>query len=124
MIDRDLAGRRHQQRVAVGRRLRDRACREHRARTRAVLDDDRLAERGLHRLLQQPRDDIDPAAGRVADKNMDRLARIVRLGASTRNACGKRGSPGEQMTSCQHSVSSTSRAIDELYLRKYFKSGR
>ena len=43
-IDRERPARRHQQRVAVGRRLGDELGRDDRLRARLVLDDDRLAE--------------------------------------------------------------------------------
>ena len=124
MVDRDFSRRCHQQRVAIGWRLRDSARCEHRARSRAVLDDDRLAKRRLHRLLQQPRHDIDAATGRVADENVDRLARKIRLSLRKGHTRSKRGGPGEQVTSCQHSVYPSSCAIDELHLRNHFKLGR
>ena len=50
---------------------------------------------------------------------------IGRLGASARHApAASAAALGKQLASCQHSVYSASCAIDELYLRNYFKPGR
>ncbi len=76
MIDGNFAGCAGEQRVTVGSGFRDGCGRQHRTRTRAIFDNDRLAERRLHRVLQQAGDDIDAAAGRVADEDMHRLPRI------------------------------------------------
>ena len=75
-IDRER-GRHDQQRVAVRRRLGDGVGADHRARARAVLDDDRLAERFLEVWLQQPRHDVLRRAGLRGHDDADRPARIV-----------------------------------------------
>ncbi len=94
MIDRDLARRGHQQGVTVGRRLRDRVGGDHRAGAGAVLDDDRLSERRFHRLAQQPRHDVDAAAGGIADKDADRMVGICRLCAGGEHRACSRGRRG------------------------------
>jgi hypothetical protein len=107
LIDGDFAGRRHQQRIAIRRRLRDRIRRQHCARAGTIFNDDGLAERRFHRLLQQPGDNVDAPSRGIADKNVNWLARVIlrfgsRYGGGPRSSTGSR----EQMASCQHCVSS------------------
>ena len=72
------AGRRHEQRVAVGRRLRRRGRRDHGAAAGAVLDDDRLAEPLLElRLELRARQDVHGAAGAERQDQRDRPGWIV-----------------------------------------------
>jgi hypothetical protein len=76
---RDLARGRHQQREAVGRRLRDGCGSDHAAGAGTVLDDNGLSERRLHRLGEEPRHDVHPAARGIADEDADRPLRIAVL---------------------------------------------
>jgi len=104
MIDRDLARCGHQQGVTVGRRFRDGARGDHRTGARPVLDEDRLSERRSHRLTQQPRHDVDAAAGRIADKDADWMVGVSRLRARAAHGAGSRRGRrgGEKATSGQH----------------------
>src|SRR5581483_5263300 len=61
---------------AVGRRFRDHLDRDHGARTRLVLDHDRLAEQLLEAGLHDARHRIRAAARREADDHPDRVLRI------------------------------------------------
>jgi hypothetical protein len=103
LVDRDLARGRHQQREAVRRRLGNRSRGDHRARAGAVLDDDGLPERRLHRLAQHARDNVDPAASGIADENADRPVRIGALCARKARARDQR-EPGacNDVTSGRH----------------------
>ena len=92
LIDGDLAGRRDQQRVTVGGRTGDRLRRDHRRSTRLVFDEHRLAERRLHRVGEQPGDDVDAAAGRIADDEADVLRSKGALGAGAASAGEENGS--------------------------------
>jgi hypothetical protein len=58
-----VRGGHHQQRVAVGRRARDRLQGEIAAAARPVVDDHRLAEPLRERLTNEPRDDVGRATG-------------------------------------------------------------
>jgi len=90
-----------EQRVAVGRRGGDCLRGDHRARARPVLDDHGLPERRLHRLAEQPGDEIDAAAGRVADQDVDRPARVAGL-RPRRTGEQTRAGGRQKRASCQH----------------------
>jgi hypothetical protein len=94
-IVRELAVERHvdrhrggvdQQRVAVGRGLRDQLVGDVGAGPRSVLDDHRLAEELGELRREQPRVDVDAAAGRETDDEPDRLERIGLRKAAPRRA--------------------------------------
>ena len=72
-IDRLRADRAHQQRVAVGRRLRDEVGAEVAAGTRLVVDDEGLAERLAELRRERARQDVGGAAGRERHDDADRL---------------------------------------------------
>ena len=57
-----------------------------------VLDDDRLAERGLQLLADGAGDDVHGSAGAVADDDVDRFARE---GLGARSAPGSKRQGGE-----------------------------
>ena len=71
------AGRRHQQRVAVGRRLRDRVGADIAAGARAVFHDDRLAERLRHLVADRARQHVGEPAGRERRDHADRTVGII-----------------------------------------------
>ena len=77
LIGREDAGRRHQQRVAVGRSLGDRIGADIAARARAVLDDDRLAERLRHLVADRARQHVGEAAGGERRDQLDRTVGII-----------------------------------------------
>ena len=76
---------RQQQRVAVGRRFRDRVHADDAAGAAAVVDHDGLAEARGQRRAQHARDGADRAAGRERHDQADRFRRIV-VGAGRRRA--------------------------------------
>ncbi len=103
LVDRDLARGRHQQRETVGRRLRDGRGGDHPARAGAVLDDNGLPERRFHRLGEEPRHDVHPAARGIADEDADRPLRIAVL--RPRPACAgdeSQARSGEHIPSGAH----------------------
>ena len=61
---------REQDRVAVGRRLRDDIGADVAGSAAAVVDDDRLAQRGRERFVQDPRDNIGAATRRIGTTNL------------------------------------------------------
>ena len=65
-----------EQRVAVRRRAHDRFGRDIGAGARPVLDDELLTEPLREPLPDQPRRDIDPAAGRKSNEDAHRPSRI------------------------------------------------
>ncbi len=75
--DRHRAGRGAQERVAIGRRLRDRVWREPPARARFVLDQECAAELCLQPLRDDARDRIGAAAGAEADDDADCVCGIA-----------------------------------------------
>src|SRR5439155_23524558 len=62
-------------RVAIRFRARDRFGGEIAAGAGAVIGDDPAAERLLHRLLQEPSDDVDAGAGWKSHQDGDRMRR-------------------------------------------------
>ena len=83
----------HDQGVAIGRRCRQRLRRNHPARPRPVLDDDRLAPLLRHHLAERARQDVDGAAGRIGHENPHRFGW---KGLSRRRAgCGQRQRRGK-----------------------------
>ena len=82
-----MAGRRHQQRVAVGGRLGDRVGADRSTRAGLVIDDDRLAPVGTKFLANGPRKDVGATTGRIRHDDSDRL---VWIGLC---ACGRRRDP-------------------------------
>ena len=68
------AGRRHQQRVTVGFRLRDRVGAHIAAGARPVLDDHRLPERLGDFIADRAREHVGKPAGRERRDQADRLA--------------------------------------------------
>jgi hypothetical protein len=75
-VDR-VIGRGEQQHVAVGRRLGERVGRHHAAGTRLVLDHHRLAEICCQFFREQPRHQIDGAAGRERHHQAHRAVGIL-----------------------------------------------
>jgi len=69
------AGKQHQ-RVAVGRRFRERVVREQPGAAGPVLDDDRLAETLGELLPEKAADQIVARTGRRADQETDRPDRV------------------------------------------------
>ena len=67
---------RHQQRVAVGRRLRHRLGADDGVRSRPVVDDDLLAQILAHLLADEPAEEIGGPAGRERDHQRDLPRRI------------------------------------------------
>ena len=99
-VDRHRRRRRHQQRVAVGRRLRDRGRADHGAGARLVLHDDRLAEPLLEFLGDDARQDLGAAAGRVRHDQRDRPRRIfVRSRRRRRGHCRQERDDGRKACS-------------------------
>ena len=76
-IDRDQAVLAQQQRVAVGRRLRDHVAGDVAVGARMILDDDRRAEQLGKLLPDDARGDIGCAAGRDRHDQLDRARRIL-----------------------------------------------
>ena len=74
-VDRQRAGVGREQRVAVGRRLRDRLGRDVAAGARLALDDERLAERLGKLLGDEARRGVARPARREADQHAHRLRR-------------------------------------------------
>jgi len=68
-------------------------CRDHRGRAGLVFNKHRLAERRLHRVREEPGDNVDAAAGRIADDQADvlRSKGALRAGASPGEDCGSGG---------------------------------
>jgi hypothetical protein len=64
-----------QQRVAIGRRCRGGLGADRRPAAGLVIDDDRLAKRGLQLLRQQPRQDVVRRTWRVGNDDPDGFAR-------------------------------------------------
>jgi len=71
--ERERADGREGERVTVGRRLGDGIDPGRRARAGLVLDDDRLPERRVQALAEQPRDRVARAARGVGHDDADRL---------------------------------------------------
>ena len=84
------------ERIAIGRRTRDRLQREIAAGTRPVVDDHRLAEPLRQRLTDEPRDDVGRAAGGNEDHQCHRPRRISLRPCNTRHG-RQRGSARCQM---------------------------
>ena len=80
LVDREIAGRPEQDRVPVRLRLTDRLRGDLRIGARPIFHDHRLAEPLGHFWRDQPRQDVDAAAGRKSDDDAHRPAR-KRLGA-------------------------------------------
>ena len=76
-VDRHGRARRHHQRVAVRRRLGDRARRDDAAGARPVLDHEGLAEPLLELLPEHAGEDVGAAAGRERNHDGDRPRRII-----------------------------------------------
>ena len=70
-----VAAEAHQQRIAVGRRFRDRSRGQIAARTGAVLDQDRLLQRRCHRIGNRACHRVGGAASRRPDQDLDRTCR-------------------------------------------------
>jgi hypothetical protein len=64
------------QRVAVGLRFGDHACRDGAAGARPIFHHDGLPEQHRHALADQPGHDIGRTAGRVSHHHPDRSCRI------------------------------------------------
>ena len=94
-VDR-VVGADHQQRVAVGRRARDRLGRDVAAGARLVLDDELLGELLGQRLRDQARQDVDRLAGRKTDHHAHRLCRICLRRSDPRDS-GQRERAGGQL---------------------------
>src|SRR5581483_5692527 len=76
-VDRMRRDRAHYQGVAIGRTLRDEIGADIAAGAGLVLDDERLAECLLQRRGDEARREIDRAAGRVGNDEMDRPSRPI-----------------------------------------------
>ena len=76
-IDRDRAGGRHHQRVAVGRGAGRDPRADHAGRAAAIVDHHRLAELGRKLVGDDAPDHIDAAAGRERHDQRDRFGGIV-----------------------------------------------
>jgi hypothetical protein len=66
----------HHQRVAVGGGVRHEVGADRAARTAAVVDDERLAERSCEPLAEHTPEDVGRPAGRPRDDEPDRLRRV------------------------------------------------
>ena len=75
-IDREHAGRRDAERVAVGCGLRHLRHADIAAGAGPVLDHDRLVQVVRNNRLQRPDHDVGAAAGRKGDDDLDRLIGI------------------------------------------------
>ena len=80
LIDGDLAGLAHQQRVTIGRRRHHGLRADGAGRAGAVLDDDGLAERFAKRHRDEARHDVAGAARRISDDDVDGTVREVLRG--------------------------------------------
>src|SRR5262249_40908791 len=89
-VDREQAAGREQHRVAIGRRARDRGAGDAASGAGAVLDHHWLFEDLLHLLGEDARHHVARPAGREADHQRDRVARIVGC-ACERRRPDKRG---------------------------------
>ena len=99
--DRQARDHRHQERVAVGRRLGDERRADHRALAGLVVDDDVLAEPLAEIFGHHAGDDVGRAAGRVGHDELDGLARPgLRL---CRQGGRQRG--GDECAARDHAVS-------------------
>ena len=97
-------GVRHQeQRVAVGRRTRDRLGAQDRAGARTVLDHERLLERFGQVLAELAGKDIGRAAGRERHDDLDRPCRI---GLRSRHRAGNGESQRQNRENAQKEISS------------------
>ena len=76
----------HEQRIAVGRRTHHGFRCDHAAVAGAVLDHDRLTERGLHLLADDPGQNVGGRAGSEPDHDLDLLGPI---GLSASRNCGR-----------------------------------
>src|SRR5262245_36390325 len=85
---RRMRGRRHEQRVAVGRRLRRLARAEYAAGAADILDDHRLTEPLAQWLRDQPRNDVGRAAGHERNDQRDRTRRPTLSGGGARQEQG------------------------------------
>ena len=85
-----VAGGDDDQRVAVGRRLRQRFRGDDAAGAGAVLDHDRLAPALRQFVAERARHDVDRAAGRIWHQDADRARGEGVLGERT---CGMMSSP-------------------------------
>jgi hypothetical protein len=90
-----VGDRRHEQRVAIGRRFRRHFSRNIGAGTRAVLDDHLLAPRLVQFLPHRARQHVRRAGRRVTDYVADRLSRVVRRGLGERRRRGERERSGD-----------------------------
>jgi hypothetical protein len=88
-VDRDLAGG-HQQRVPIGRRLRDSLRADHGIGAGPVVDDHGLPHQPAHVLAEQPRCDVVAAAGGEGNDDLDILirVRILRRARAGQSASG------------------------------------
>ena len=84
----ELAGVRHEQRIAVGRRLRHRGGGDEAIAAGAVLDHKIPSQALVHLLAEDARAGVDRPARRKGDEDPDRLARIV-LRHRQRRRCGE-----------------------------------
>ena len=102
-VDREHRARRHHDRVAVGRRMRDRGCRRHAAAARPVLHDERLAQALLEPLAQDASEQAGDAARRKRDDEADGAAGIVGwLGRRGSGASANQGQCQNQAEGARH----------------------
>ena len=79
-----VRGEREEEGVAIGRRLRYRLSAQHAARAAAVIDDHRLAEAVAQPALQDARNHVRAAAGRIGHDEAHWFRRPVELHAERR----------------------------------------
>lgn len=84
------AARHREQRVAVGRRARNGSIRDDAADAGAILDNEGTAQSLAQLLRKQPRLDVVPAAGRLADDHAHRLDRIITCSLRARKIAAPR----------------------------------
>jgi hypothetical protein len=103
--DHRIRGGHREQRVAVGRRLRDTFGRDRAARAGTVLHDHLLPEHLTHFRCEEPRGDIRDTAGREADEHANGLdgIRLCECESRRDERSNARRDPGEITTS--HSLS-------------------
>jgi hypothetical protein len=87
-VDRRIADRHERERVAVGRRFRDRRHRNVAGGADAVLDDHALIPALRQPVGNDARESVRRAAGREADDDVDRPCGIIRVVGGARCRCG------------------------------------
>ena len=112
LVDDEIVGRTHHQRVTVGRSTRDRLGADHAAAAAARIDHDRLAESLFHRGRNQSRDHVASAARGIGHDDRHRPLGKGGKGAMRRERCGCRRD-GEEGASGQaiHGVSPVHRSM-------------